>query len=367
MTVKEQTYQLHVLLKALGCHDLGRSQVHELLAAAMGYNTYAGFQHEATWCTVPYAATALEPNVDRIRDRCAELGVPSSQVAQIVEAVSDFLRNAAYAPVSFEQLLATEEDDEEAPHSASWVATHLMQSVPWGSPELLERDPVLLEGLEAAARRGMATAHLALAVLLESHAMQWGDEADRLKRQVSREGTWTSPYLSLADAQAGLFGMEKKHRHHLLAAARGGDLRALFETAERYGDPGVLALQPTEEMDPITMADIARDHGDQEKQRYWLRIAAAEGDVGAMRELIEYLGESDEQAWVWMHLSRLLGQDLSADRYVAINEDGSEYDDDLGGPAYVGGEDGIELDPLPIEANAVALRLAEQLFSRMRE
>ena len=366
MTIKEQTYQLHTLLKALGCHELRRSHVHELLAAALGYSTYAGFQHGATWCTVPFALTEIEPNVERLLDRCTDLDLPSHHAMQIAQVVPDFLRQSPYAPVSFTALIAAGEDDDEALEWAPWVATHLMDSEPRRRrTELLEEDSVLLEGLEAAAKRGVAEAHLALAVLLDSHAMTWGDEADRLKRQVVREGTWTSPYLSLTDAQADLFGMEKKHRHHLLAAARGGDLRAMLETAERYGDPAVLLREPSEDMDPMTMADIAREHVDEEKQRYWLTGAAEEGEVGAMRELIEDFEESDEQAWVWMHLSRLLGQDLSIGRHVAINEDGSEWDDDIGGPAYVGGDDGIELNALPIEANAVALRMAELLFSRI--
>lgn len=64
-----------------------------------------------------------------------------------------------------------------------------------------------------------------------------------------------------------------------------------------------------------------------------------------------------------MHLSRLLGRDLRQDRHVAISEDGSEYDDDVGGPAYVRGDGGIELAPLAAEENKRAMEKAAQLFA----
>ncbi|MBB3835763.1 hypothetical protein FHR55_004023 [Xanthomonas arboricola] len=73
-----------------------------------------------------------------------------------------------------------------------------------------------------------------------------------------------------------------------------------------------------------------------------------------MRELILYHKEPDERAWVWMYLSRLLEHDLSKDRYEAIYEDSSPYDDNVGGPAYVGGDEDIDLTSLPNDADAVA-------------
>jgi len=66
-----------------------------------------------------------------------------------------------------------------------------------------------------------------------------------------------------------------------------------------------------------------------------------------------------------MHRSRLLGYDLSQDRYEAINEDGTPYADDVGGPAYVGGDESIDLNPLPRGADAVARNTAELIFVRI--
>ena len=57
--------------------------------------------------------------------------------------------------------------------------------------------------------------------------------------------------------------------------------------------------------------------------------------------------------------------DLTKDEYRAIHEAGSDYDDDIGGPMYADGADGIELPPLPPEADARALQAACEIFSRI--
>jgi len=55
-------------------------------------------------------------------------------------------------------------------------------------------------------------------------------------------------------------------------------------------------------------------------------------------DLIEGFDSKDlVRCWTWIYLSQLLGEDLTKDRHYAINPDGSEYDDDVGDPAEVGG------------------------------
>lgn len=365
MTIKEQAYRAHAFLQARGVTSLKRSHVHELLAAAVGYATHAAFQHDATWCDVPFRLTGIDPDPGAIQARCRELGLPADEAERVVEGLPLFLHDAGHAPVRFGALIAAVEGHEDDPDWHEWVWTHIVEPTHGAMGLNFEHEQLLLEGLEAAAQRGAPAAHLAIAKLLESEAMLFGDEEERMKRQVMREGTWTSPFVSFADIETNGLRVYDKHRHHLLAAARGGDICALMETAERYGDPAVLERPPSDEMDPMSMVEIAGEHGDGEKVRYWLTVAAQEGDISAMRDLILDHDEPDEQAWVWMHLSRLLEHDLSQDRYEAINEDGTPYDDDIGGPAYVGGDEGIDLSPLPSDADAAARQTAGQLFARI--
>lgn len=58
---------------------------------------------------------------------------------------------------------------------------------------------------------------------------------------------------------------------------------------------------------------------------------------------------------------------ITKDSHYAINEDGSEYDDDVGGPAYVAGHDGVDLDPLSAEQDAAAKKAAQGLFKRIQQ
>lgn len=53
--------------------------------------------------------------------------------------------------------------------------------------------------------------------------------------------------------------------------------------------------------------------------------------------------------------------------HYAINEDGSEYDDDVGGPAYVAGRDGVDLAPLSAEQDTAARDTAQNLFMQIQQ
>lgn len=85
-----------------------------------------------------------------------------------------------------------------------------------------------------------------------------------------------------------------------------------------------------------------------------------------MLQLIEEHDNGDLlRCWTWVYLSQLVGTDLTLDAHYAINEDGSEYDDDVGGPAYVAGRDGIDLKPLSAEQDATARLAAQKLFEQI--
>lgn len=379
MTIKQYAFHAHGHLRAQGLASLTRSQVHELLAAAAGFATHAAFQHHAAWCDAAWRDAGLAPEEDRVIQRCLQFGLSPEEAACAAQSLAGFLGTFGYAPVRFEELIAAldgdedrwaEADEPESPAVAKWVYTALTSRMSQGLEALLEELPLLLEGLEAAADRGVPAAHLATAYMVEPYGSLPDEEDRRFGRELRRRAQWSAEPVSFAQIAAGGGGFVQavaKHRYHLLAAARGGDRRAMLLTAEQYSDPAALELEPSGEMDPYDMADLADAHGRPELAHQWLTTLAREGEICAMRELIEDRGETPFRAWVWMHLSRMLGQDLSQDRHEAINEDGTVYDDDVGGPAYVGGVDGIELAPLPTEENRRAKKEAAQLFAAIAE
>ncbi|WP_329893959.1 hypothetical protein [Stenotrophomonas sp. SMYL20] len=383
MPIKQYMFHVHAHLRAQGFASLTRSQVHELLAAAAGFASHAAFHHQAGWCDVAWRDADLTVDEDRAIQRCLHFGMSPEEAERTAQGLVTFLGDSGYAPVRFEELIAalTSDEDEwaEADESgdadsakvAEWVSINLISRMQQGVDALLGELPLLLEGLEAAAARGVAVAHLATAYILEPYGGLQEEDDHRFGRELRRQGQWSSEPVSFAEIATGgdssFVQVVAKHRYHLLAAARGGNRRALLLTAERYGDPGALELEPSDEMDPYDMVDLADAHGHPELAHQWLTMLAREGEVSAMRELIEYRGETPFRAWVWMYLSRMLGRDLSQDRHEAINEDGTPYDDDVGGPAYVGGVDGIKLMPLAAEENRRAEEESDQLFAAIRE
>lgn len=88
----------------------------------------------------------------------------------------------------------------------------------------------------------------------------------------------------------------------------------------------------------------------------------------AMLQLIEEYDYADlQRCWTWVHLSRLVGTDLTKSKYYLINEDGLDYDDDVGGPAYVAGRDGVDIEPLAPEQDAAARLAAQKLFEQIEQ
>ncbi len=118
----------------------------------------------------------------------------------------------------------------------------------------------------------------------------------------------------------------------------------------------------------MQVAEIAEQMGRTVDVQRWLTIAAKDGDTDAMRRLIEEFHHEDlSRCWQWLYLAQLLGTDLTRSAYYAINEDGSPYGDDVGGPAFVDGVGGVELAPLNAQEDAIARRSAEELYSQIEQ
>ena len=142
---------------------------------------------------------------------------------------------------------------------------------------------------------------------------------------------------------------------------------ALLELAEKFGDHAFFVGNYRDiDADPMRVAEIADELGRSDDHRYWLTIAADAGNISAMRDLIEiYEDEDILRCWSWVYLSQLLGEDLTQDSHYAIHENGSLYDDDVGGPMFVDGVDGIKLPPLESDQDQQARTNAETLLNRI--
>jgi len=226
------------------------------------------------------------------------------------------------------------------------------------------------EALGAAAERGDGRAHLALALLdglalLEdpeggnsgADGRYWYERQQNGAVLTGVEKEWADGYAS---RRAGRRSAEE----HLAVAADLGQHDALLLLAARTGDARFFELpDPQVHADPYEVATLADRMGQHEAAFMWLEAAAVGGDLQAMRELIEDRQTDDPlKCWTWFHLAKLHGKDLTLDDYHAVHEDGSAYDDDVGGNMFAVGEDGVELPTASEELQAQARRLAKNIY-----
>ena len=379
MTIKELAYSAQQRLQASTGSSFKRAHIYELLAASFGFNSYAALGVDAVLTQQRPDDKHFASHSAFVRRRCIELGYPPESADLVSVTLGAFLAERQIAVVRISALISQlrgdwsslddhpigddteqfgdEQDDRLAPR--------------WSDDDEGDFAPIMLDGLEAAASKGNALAHYALALIHapdEEDANQktgssyWHSQARQGRVLTGVEKEW-------ADAHAARLTQAEKYARHLREAGRLGNQHALLDLAERFGDPSFFE-HPHHDVGayPSAVAEIAERLGRVADAKHWLTVAAESGDTDAMLRLIEEHDQGDlARCWTWVHLSRLVGTDLTKNAHYAINEDGSEYDDDVGGPAYVAGRDGVDLDPLSAEQDAAARDAAQDLFEQIQQ
>jgi TPR repeat protein len=355
MTIKELAYAAQRHLQSRTDSVFKRSHVYELLAAALGFDSYAALGCTAVLTLRRSDAPPSPDNGSLIRRRCLALGYPPT-TADVV-GYSDLiamLRDGEWR-WGDDQFWAEPTDEDDMPAQT------------WSVLDGDEISATLVDSLESAASKGGALAHYSLALIYapdegdepEVGSSYWYSQEQQGRVLIGVEKEW-------ADAHAQQLKMQELYEQHLREAARLGCDDALLDLAERFDDPAFFdSAKRSVAEDPAKVAEIAERLGRRNDAKQWFTIAADGGDTEAMRRLIEaYCRNDPEQKWMWVYLARLLGTDLMRDEYYAINEDGTPYDDDVGGPAFVDGRDGVKLAPLDAEKDAAARIAAEQRFKQ---
>lgn len=378
MSIKTVAHLAHQRITSESGPAFKRSHVYELIAAAFGYGSSAALTTEAVLFDgdKPVAPEKQVSCVAVLIARCRELAysaVDAELIASRLWAVLSEHRIGVIRLADLVRSIRWQHHDDRSREAEDEDADGLDLNVPWIGSELSQGgDPsdvaILLESLHAAAGRDVVLAHYALALLHEPdldaeqrHGPRsyWYEER---QKGTALEGV----QIEWADAYERLVAARDTHQRHLRAAARLGHTDALVDMARHFQDTTVFdAKLDLSNQNPREMAELALELRRDDEAKHWLTIAAESGDTSAMRELIEGDDVGDlQRCWMWLHLAALHGVDLTKDDYRAINEDGSEYDDDAGGPMYADGVDGIELPPLTPEADARALQAAHEIFSR---
>jgi len=377
MTIKQLAFDTQQHLQVQTRTAFRRSHVYELLAAAFGFNSYASLCAEHVFTQGGITSRRPAKYGESVGRRCLELDYLPETALQLAKALPVYLTDQGIGVISIADLVAhlryetnrvTDHELDEFDDDAEDEDTY----GPWFDRESLATH-ILLDGLLAAANKGDADAHYALALIYtpsddpydepSSGSDYWYNEERNGRVLTGIEKEW-------ADEYAAMQIRSEKYEHHLRAAGALGHEAALLEMAEHFGDPAFFERPANAyaNIDAAHAADVANRLFRHKDAWQWRTIAAQQGDTEAMRELIEgYDRLNLQQCWTWFYLAELLGTDLSADEYEAIHENGSRYDDDVGGPMFVDGRGGVELEPLNAEEDAIARRAATVLYQAIEE
>lgn len=379
MSLRQLTYSAQQQLQTNTGIPFRRSHVYELLAAALGFKSYAAFVSQAVLTHRSPNDKRADPRSALVVTRCLDLGYRPDVATAPSATLHAFLTERQIGVITISALvsrlrgdLPDRHDDSVSDASGLSDDEHDDLRSPEEGPS---DDPVgipqiTLDGLESAASNGNALAHYALALI---HAPEddaadeaagssyWYSQAQQGRVLAGVEKEW-------ADEHAAHLARSGQYLRHLREAGRLGNQDALLDLAERDGDPSFFEL-PRDGIDanPSAVAEIAERLGRKADAKHWLTVAAEGGDTAAMLRLIEEHDQADlPRSCTWVYLSQLLGEDLTADQHYAIDEHGLEYDDEVGGAAYVAGRDGVRLEPLTSEQDADVRRTARDLFDRIR-
>jgi hypothetical protein len=334
MTIKSTVYSTHQKFKNLTSPTFKLSHVYELFAAALGFNSYAALKSDVMLTKIDDSTVA---NQDAILQKAFALGYktfPAFELARIMEA-------QGLCALSFTEL----------------------------AKKLKEGDHFIEDDLgQLLANETNAWANYCLAL----HYDNFSEEdhltgSDYWYNQLQAGRQLSGVELTFALEYKQHLTNKSKYEFHLRKAASLGCDMALLDLAENFDDASFFeGNYQNVSSDPMRVAEIAENLGRFKDQHHWLTVAAEAGNIEAMRELVESYDSKDlTLCWTWVYLSRLLGEDFTKDRHYAINPDGSDYDDDVGGLVEVGGRDGIDLQTLEKQQEALARLAAEAIFKKL--
>lgn len=393
--IKSFAHRAHQTLTPLAPRTFKRSHVYELMAAGLGFKSWASL-HTA-YVLVDGKDIQLPPDFGRnVLARALQLGLSQAEAEAVADAFQARCTQQPFGCLALAELdeflfaSPPETDDDQEWDDDDFDDDEDGSDEPGGALEKLsipKSSQTLLDDLADRASGGDSFSHYRLAKLLACKMPRDYLYQESLKGRVLtvQEQIWVDEYLRLLPQR-------EKYLQHLEAAADGGIRAANLEYAIEANAPSYRdrAVNMTGEIDWRVLAETA--HTDDERNQ-WLRQAAANGDDAALEELAEsgdssaveqlalwgdqhWLREAADSAiqrgdaiaaWKWQFVALRHEFDLTESTMRAYHDGGSNdggfYDSDFGGPLYAAGDEGLQLPKISDEQKLIAQSMAEQLLS----
>lgn len=396
--IKSFAHHAHQSLSPLAPSSFKRSHVYELMAAGLGFRSWASL-HSAH-VLIDGQGVQLPADFGRnVLARALQLGLSQTEAEAVAESL-----HAQCAQRPFGCLALTELDvslfssPSRADADPEWDEDDFDDDEDWSDesagserPSIPKSSQALLDDLADRASQGDVRSHYRLAKLLACKLPSDYLYQESLKGRAltAQEQIWVDQYLQLVPQR-------EKYLQHLQAAADGGIRAANLEYAIEANAPSYRerAVNMTGDIDWRALAETATSH---EERNRWLWQAADDGDKFALEELAQegdnsaaeqlalwgdqhWLREVAElaieqgdpiAAWKWHFVALHYELDLRKSTMRAYHDGGSNdgefYDSDFGGPMYVAGYEGLVLPKIGDEHKSIAKAMAEQLLSGAAE
>jgi len=352
MNIKTLVHQLHQALGTTFNVSLPRSHLYEGLAAAFGHTTYASLCAESVFDEGQPKAPI---DAEAIKRRLTGLGVDPGAASITAEQLGALAASAGLSVVGLRDFVLRLMGETQSDHS-------------WADEDLRLEDlsEMLRESITSAAEREQGLAAYAMARLL-SNAMEddeapkgayWYQQMKAGQALKPHEQEFATEYAEWLDVRAG-------YERYLTMAAKKGVADACIDAALLFDDPVWLSeCDPRLLLAPMTALEALDHHGRRDLASQACRRAALGGNPEAIELMIaEYDAGSAVRAWGWIYFAEACDIELDGlePRAYAVHEDGSSYDDDIGGPMYAVEDDGLRPAPLESSDDAHARDLAARL------
>ena len=292
MTIKKLAHTAQRAIQATSGSAFKLGHIYELLAAALGFASYASLCTDHVFDVNPGRRSDVANRLlDRIHPRAISLGhapevalLAATTLAHAVEEericvrhIDDVLRSAQQG-YGFVDDFSGDDDDDLQEAEGAWADADP------GHPSSGAYSTVLRESLQRGAAAGDHRAHYALALLPGVDQDEFDDieaEGSAHWYRLRQEGTelhgvekeWADAYAATLERAQALQRVDEAALMHLEQAAELGNTDALMDLAEQRGDRMYFHRAAAAGGNPSRLADLA-GRFDQPNIQHWLTRAA---------------------------------------------------------------------------------------------